>query len=107
MTYPTILPWSAATLEEVSHERGRQVAKWGEQNHPDGTGYAYLREQAAKARHECQVAAADGRVTWRLILREEYREALAETDPERLRTELVQVAAVAAAWIEAIDRRQP
>lgn len=42
---------------------------------------------------------------WRHILDEEVAEALAETDPERLRAELVQVAAVAVQWIEALDRR--
>ena len=31
----------------------------------------------------------------------------AEHDPEQLRKELLQVAAVAVAWIEAIDRREP
>ncbi|MFI1165600.1 hypothetical protein ACH4UM_18790 [Streptomyces sp. NPDC020801] len=36
---------------------------------------------------------------------EEALEALAEDDPGKLRAELVQVAAVAVAWIEAIDRR--
>lgn len=35
----------------------------------------------------------------------DYAEALAESDPARLRAELVQVAAVAVCWIEAIDRR--
>jgi hypothetical protein len=32
-------------------------------------------------------------------------EALAEDDPTLLRAELIQVAAVAVAWVEAIDRR--
>ena len=31
-------------------------------------------------------------------------EAFAESDPDKLRTELIQVAAVAVAWIESIDR---
>lgn len=42
---------------------------------------------------------------WRTILAEEVYEAFAETDPARLRHELVQVAAVAAAWVEDIDSR--
>ncbi len=44
-------------------------------------------------------------VNWKTILLEEVAEAFAENDPATLRRELVQVAAVAAAWIEAIDRR--
>jgi hypothetical protein len=39
MPYPTILPFAAAVLEEISHERGRQINKHGNQSHlPDGTG---------------------------------------------------------------------
>jgi hypothetical protein len=49
--------------------------------------------------------AQEGTTTWKHILREEFLEAMAEEDPEQLREELVQVAAVAVAWIEAIDRR--
>ena len=35
---------------------------------------------------------------------EEVAEAFEEHDPARLRSELVQVAAVAVAWVEKIDR---
>ena len=35
----------------------------------------------------------------------ELSEALAETDPTRLRAELLQVAAVAVRWVTAIDER--
>ena len=45
-----------------------------------------------------------GAHSWDAILLEEVFEALVESDPARRRTELVQVAAVAAAEIEAIDR---
>jgi len=112
-------------LSDVDDERGRQDEKWGEQNHPDGTGPAtfpldpidawasamfFEDNDAARlaraATRACQAAAAAGNVTWRAILLEEVFEALAESDPARLRTELVQVAAVAAQWAEAIDRRE-
>jgi hypothetical protein len=43
--------------------------------------------------------------TWSAILLEEVFEAMAEDDPERLQKELVQVAAVAVAWIEALNQR--
>lgn len=96
---------TADVLAEVAHERTLQDVKWGQQNHPDGTGYAYLQEKADQARRDCDAAFANGTGTWRHILREEYHEALASTDEASLRAELVQVAAVAASWIEAIDRR--
>jgi hypothetical protein len=91
-------------LDEVYAERGAQDTKWGEQNHPDGTG-AHLRELAAVVKQRTQKAAERGKLTWRDILDEEVTEAWAESNPVKLRAELVQVAAVASAWIEAIDRR--
>jgi hypothetical protein len=45
-------------------------------------------------------------LTWRDILLEEVYEAFAETDSDRLREELIQVAAVALSWVDAIDRRK-
>jgi hypothetical protein len=107
---------------ETAEERDRQDAKWGEQNHPDGTGptetplLAPLRTHsidahdpawriAAELTAQTDEAAAAGTVTWRDILLEETFEALAESDPARLRKELIQVAAVAQQWVEAIDRR--
>lgn len=109
-------------LAEVAAERQRQDAKWGEQNHPDGTGVSWpemvipafgwsstlqpAHQAAHLARKTCQRAAKDGRCTWLAIALEEVAEAFAETDPARLRAELIQVAAVAVAWVEAIDRRE-
>jgi hypothetical protein len=92
-------------LEEIRAERARQDARWGVQNHPDGTGDSYWRQHADSQRTMVQHEASAGRSNWTNILREEIYEAFAEDDPAKLRTELVQVAAVAAAWIEAIDRR--
>jgi hypothetical protein len=57
------------------------------------------------ARNSNDRAVREGTLTWTHILEEEVCEALAETDQERLREELVQVAAVACAWVECIDRR--
>jgi hypothetical protein len=100
-----------AVLAEVRDERGRQHAKWGEQNYPDGTGDGrgglpcWYRNEAISARQACEHAAKNGTVAWRHILDEEVCEAFAEDNPVKLRAELVQVAAVAVAWIEAIDRR--
>lgn len=119
-----------SVLEEVAAERARQDAKWGEQNHPDGTGqFPLVNVQVASIEHAgifdptptlgnlraevlARVAtkatddqAREGRVDWRDILLEEVFEALAEVEPGSLRTELIQVAAVATQWVEAIDRR--
>ncbi|MFG3709503.1 hypothetical protein [Micromonospora sp. NPDC047730] len=95
-------------LYEVARERSRQDAKWGEQNHPDGTDESrWDKEAAVRARALCQHLAARGELTWDAILSEEIAEAFAESDPAKLRAELIQVAAVAVAWVEAIDRRQP
>ena len=114
MTYPTILPKSAAVLEEVSHERVRQDAKWGEQNHPNGTGedWNWINGQGAGhiqmladiKREACERHFENGTGSYADILAEEFYEALAESDPARLREELIQVAAVAVAWVEKIDR---
>lgn len=100
------IPATQATImADIFDERDRQDAKWGTQNHPDGTGTLYQIRQSVAARAVCNEAASRGQVTWNVILNEEVKEAFAESDPVKLRTELIQVAAVAMSWIEAIDRR--
>lgn len=94
-----------AVLQEVAAERARQDVKWGEQNHPDGTGSKGQQDDAERARAWCQDAFGCGYGTWEDILREEVAEAFAERDRAALRSELIQVAAVAVCWAEAIDRR--
>lgn len=113
---------TAAVLDEVATERQRQEAKHGNQFHlPNGTGSDLIlrdlpecstarADQIANwAKTRCQQASqnegGDGSITYEHILTEEWAEAIAERDPARLRQELVQVAAVAVQWIEAIDRR--
>jgi hypothetical protein len=90
---------------EVLGERKAQDEKWGQQDHPDGTGGPLAFIFSEEARQDCEDAFAYNTGTWRHILREEVYEAFAESDPARLREELIQVAAVAQAWVEAIDRR--
>ncbi len=106
-----------AALGDVLTERGRQDAKWAEQNHPDGTGPATqpLRGMFSDARADvvsgamrqrCQSSTVDGGDNWADILLEEVFEAIAEEPGSRgLREELVQVAALTIQWVEAIDRR--
>ncbi len=71
-------------------------------------------DQEAAPLHEPRVCRSCGQpVFWaalldergRHILLEEVHEALAEDDPTRLRAELLQVAAVAVCWVEAIEQR--
>ncbi|HET8581742.1 MAG TPA: hypothetical protein VFL65_00710 [Jatrophihabitans sp.] len=91
-------------LDDLIAERGRQLAKWGEQSHRNGTGWARDAGRAREARFMCDQAASIGLLTWRHVLDEEVCEAFAETDHAKLRAELVQVAAVCAAWIDCLDR---
>lgn len=93
-----------AVLLELGAERARQDLKWGEQNHPNGTGAAVFAAMATEAKRLCDEAAKKKELTWHLILNEEFMEAMAEGEPRDLRAELIQVAAVAVGWIEAIDR---
>lgn len=119
----------AQALGDVARERQRQDEKWGDQSHhPDGTGdqehvlralqsqrtpHAVTLSEATSgtlaylAKTATDAAAARGTVTWAAILLEEVFEALAADGDRELRTELVQVAAVAVQWIEVLDGRQP
>lgn len=90
--------------QEVFAERMRQNQKWGEQNYIDGTGKDF-ESAAVLAKAICEASARAGKLTWHDILREEFFEAISESDEGKLRTELIQVAAVCKAWIECIDRR--
>ncbi len=103
-------------LAEVLAERASQDARFGRQDHIDGTGperdnpirlARTVGEAADTARQATDRALSRGEVTFAQILTEEAFEALAATDPARLRAELVQVAASAVCWIEALDRRAP
>lgn len=107
MSYPRLFatPGVGDFAEEVDAERQRQLAKFGEQHHPDGTGLPVYQAGAIRYRNHADRAAAAGHLAWRDVLMEEVYESLAEADPARLRAELLQVAAVCAAWIADIDSR--
>ncbi|WP_051734993.1 MULTISPECIES: hypothetical protein [Streptomyces] len=104
--YPTLFTTPGLThfAQELDAERGRQLQKWGDQRHRDGTNLAND-GWAAHAKAQCQNAADEDRLTWAHILQEEFTEVMAETNPARLRAELIQVAAVCAAWVSDLDRR--
>ena len=97
-----------SVLYDVEAERAAQDDRWGQQELPNGTGRnapPSLRGMSDLAKRRAGLAAAMGELTWRDVLLEEVFEAMdAETVPE-LRAELVQVAAVAVQWVEAIDRK--
>jgi hypothetical protein len=95
--------WDVAA--EIVGERQNQVRKWGPQHHPDGTHTEFWRPFRDNAIRVSDGNASLGLLTWLDILKEEVYEAFAETDPALLRAELIQVAAVAAAWMEDIDSR--
>jgi NTP pyrophosphatase (non-canonical NTP hydrolase) len=75
-------------FSSISQERRRQDEKWGEQNHPDPVWLAILTEEVGEAAQE--------------VLTKEFGDAA--KGHGSLREELVHVAAVAAAWIECLDR---
>ncbi len=81
---------AGGVLAEVSEERERQDAKWGQQNHRLPMWIAILVEEVGEA---AQVSLSD-----------QHGESLADQD--KAREELVQVAAVAVAAVECLDRRR-
>lgn len=95
-------------LGEIALERVAQDAKWGEQNHPilpiDPSMEHHLRMEERQARAVYERHADEGMVSWYDILREEFCEVFIERNPPAQRHELIQVAAVAVAMVECIDR---
>jgi NTP pyrophosphatase (non-canonical NTP hydrolase) len=77
-------------LEEIKSERQKQDVKWGEQNHNPIEWIAILTEEVGEAS--------------KAALEAHFR------DPSQIvdyRKELIQVAAVAVAMIESLDRNNP
>lgn len=109
----------ARFVADIDAERQRQLAKFGDQRHPDMVGDASAqcdaREMFAewadnyRAINDGSLDARDpdSRLDWTGILLEEVYEALNEYESAKLRAELIQLAAVCAAWISDIDRREP
>lgn len=98
-------------IHEVHGEMVRQVTKWGQQNHlsftpGDVIGGAVTAELAKMV---CDAKSKNGRVSWNDIFLEEVFEARDEAiagNLDKLRTELIQCAAVAVSWAESIDRNK-
>ena len=84
-------------LDEVLQERGRQLRKWGNQNHSPQLWAVIEAEEmgeVAKASLEYVGAAQSGDIDTAYLHLRDYRQ------------ELVQVAAVAVAAIESLDRNE-
>jgi hypothetical protein len=89
---------------EIVQEHIRQDEKWGEQNHPM-LGMLTSDLCLYNATIYKEINAIEGARSWLSILMEEVYEAFAETDPEKQREEMIQVAAVAIQIVEYLDRR--
>ncbi|MEO3978819.1 hypothetical protein [Streptomyces sp. CAU 1734] len=104
-----LTPGLATLAEDIDRERQRYHAVWGDEHldrHADGTSNdPTSRVMRESARVLCDLAAEHGNLTWARILEVEHSAVLAETDPVRLRTELVKLGAVVAAWAYDLDRR--
>ena len=87
-------------LDEVRAERARQDAKWGEQNHRPFTYLTVLMEEVGEAAQAALSLTYGGNDLPGAGRDEEYRAVRAHD----YRSEMVQVAAVAIAMIEALDR---
>jgi hypothetical protein len=100
------------TATEILDEMDRQDEQWGEdRDHPiwssdDPTARrGYGLPDADTARYMLEDAFRNGEGCWADILYEEVVEVFEATDDSELREELIQVAAVCAQMVEAIDRK--
>jgi len=89
-------------FHDVAAEAARASSLHGNEN-ADGVRLDLLEEMAALKAEVNRLMQA-GEQTWAMILSEEHFEAITEPDPQKRRAELLQVAAVAIRWVEAIDR---
>ena len=87
--YETINGQPAKVYSEVALERVRQESKWGEQNHHPMVWLSILGEEVGES---CEAA------------NEAYHSGPSQGKWENYRKELIQVAAVAIAMVESLDR---
>ena len=97
----------AQMLSEIQAERDRAEAKFPNQhipNFPERMDFEHARAERDQAQELTDRCHEKGVVTWWHVLREEVYEAFAESDPAKLRAELIQVGAMVVRWIEDLDR---
>ncbi|QDP44245.1 hypothetical protein KGG70_gp39 [Streptomyces phage Celia] len=106
----TVTP-TERVLAEVADERTKQDERWGEQNHPLIGGLTpkprLVAEYAREENHWQEInkhRVRLGAMGWDSIAAEELFEAVSARDLAEARAEYVQLAAVAVAAVEAIDR---
>jgi len=89
----------AKILQEISDERLRQDNKWGVQQHPDLYWLAILTEEVGEVAKElCDLAYTLEHQSLDIFIYDAIR--------EKIKKELIQVAAVAVAWIEDSERNK-
>lgn len=101
-------------LADIRAERRRQIEQYGSNDDLlDGTGPRAQWLMPFKSADAVTIEAGFRREyghhlqpTWVRLVREEIAEAFLEDDPERLRAELVQVAALCVSWCEKLDARK-
>ncbi len=99
-------------VDEVALERVAQVSKWGEQSldlwdaldHPNPCVRASYEAELGSVKYLNDYSG--GGYDWYSVLMEEVYEAFLEEDPDKQRQEFIQVAAVALAIINDIDRKK-
>jgi NTP pyrophosphatase (non-canonical NTP hydrolase) len=96
-----------AIAADVLAERRRQRKRYPtSERMPDGTGGGGRETWARIAKNACERADREGRLTHADVFDEETGEVLEATDPDKLETELIQVAAVCFKWIEDLRERK-
>jgi len=90
---------------EIDKERKRQDEKWGEQNHLMVRFSEHIDQNKKLADAMKVLNDSSGNYDWCSILLEEVYEAFSETELEKQREEMIQVAAVAVQIIEYLDRK--
>jgi hypothetical protein len=95
----------APVFTEILKERNLQNDKFGEQNHLMNTKFFDCEFCKTKERFYKEInKKEDFRYSWLTILLEEVYEAFSVKTPKKQRAEMIQVAAVAIAIIECLDR---
>lgn len=95
----------SAVLRAVTEERQRQDKKWGQQNHRHPVWMLILAEEVGEVAKEALEREVEDQAA--RLMNSTVAEVGEVYVKDHLRDELIQVAAVAIAWVECIDRNAP
>lgn len=96
---------SESVIADIAAEVQRADSFHGAQaDRPDGTRRFY-RIYEEEAKRVVERSTEEGSLTWFTIAREEWWKVAGEENPEKLRAELIQLAATCARWVRSIDAR--